>query len=46
MFCLTENEDGSANLEVEVDEEAKNMLIELGLQTLIKQAIEKEKESK
>lgn len=45
LLCLTENEDGSADVEVELDDEAKKLLIQLGLETLILRAIDKQKES-
>lgn len=39
---LEENEDGSANLEVETSPEATRMLIEEGLLSLLEKAIDKE----
>ncbi len=45
LLCLTENEDGSADMEVELDEEAKTLLIQVGLETLLLRAIDKYKES-
>ena len=39
---LEENEDGSANLEIETDPEATRMLIEEGLLSLLEKAIDKE----
>ena len=44
LLCLTENEDGSADMEVELDEEAKILLIQAGLETLLTRAIDKYKE--
>ena len=44
LLSLTENEDGSADLEVDVDEEAKKLLLQVGLETLLIRAIEKYKE--
>ena len=44
LLNLTENEDGSADMEVELDEEAKILLIQAGLETLITRAIDKYKE--
>ena len=41
---LNWNEDGSADMEVELDEEAKILLIQAGLETLITRAIDKYKE--
>lgn len=46
LLSLTENEDGSADMEVELDEEAKTLLIQVGLEALIIRAIENYKESK
>ncbi len=46
LLCLTENEDGSADMEVELDDEAKTLLIQVGLETLLLRAIENYKESK
>jgi len=45
LLSLTENEDGSADMEVELDEEAKTLLIQVGLETLLLRAIDKHKES-
>jgi len=39
---LEENEDGSANLEVETDREATRFLVEIGLTRLLEMAINKE----
>lgn len=44
LLCLTENEDGSADMDVELDEEAKILLIQAGLETLLTRAIDKYKE--
>ena len=44
LLSLTENEDGSADLEVDVDEEAKKLLLQVGLEALIIRAIESYKE--
>ena len=44
LLCLTETEDGSADMEVELDEEAKILLIQVGLETLLTRAIDKYKE--
>ena len=38
---LEENEDGSANLEIETDPEATRMLVEEGLLSLLEKAIDK-----
>lgn len=45
LLCLTEHEDGSADMDVELDEEAKTLLIQVGLETLLLRAIDKYKES-
>jgi hypothetical protein len=39
---LEENEDGSANLEIETDVEATRLLVEVGLTYLLRMAIDKE----
>ena len=39
---LEENEDGSANLEIETDREATRLLVEMGLISLLEKAIDKE----
>ena len=39
---LEENEDGSANLEIETDREATRFLVEIGLARLLEMAIDKE----
>ena len=41
---LEENEDGSANLEIETDREATRLLVEIGLTSLLEKAIDKENE--
>jgi hypothetical protein len=42
---ITEHEDGSATLQVDMDEETKEYLINLGFETLIRKAIEHETSS-
>jgi len=39
---LEENEDGSANLEIETDREATRFLVEVGLTRLLEMAVDKE----
>ena len=39
---LTDNEDGSASLEIETDQEATRLLVEIGLTRLLEMAIDKE----
>ena len=39
---ITEHEDGSATVEVEMDEETKDLLINIGFETLIRKALENE----
>lgn len=39
---LEENEDGSANLEIETSPEATRLLVEMGLISLLEKAIDKE----
>jgi len=39
---LQENEDGSANLEIETDREATRFLVEVGLTRLLEMALDKE----
>ena len=39
---LEENEDGSANLEIETSPEATRLLVEIGLTSLLEKAIDKE----
>ena len=41
---LEENEDGSANLEIETDCEATRLLVEIGLTSLLEKALDKENE--
>ena len=41
---LEENEDGSANLEIETSPEATRLLVEIGLISLLEKAIDKENE--
>ena len=41
---LEENEDGSANLEIETNREATRHLVEIGLTRLLEMAIDKENE--
>ena len=41
---LKENEDGSANLEIETSPEATRLLVEMGLISLLEKAIDKENE--
>jgi hypothetical protein len=47
LIELVENEDGSADLQLDVDDEAKKILLQLGLETMLWDVIHKiEKESK
>ena len=39
---LTDNPDGSANLEIETDKEATRFLVEIGLTRLLEMALDKE----
>ena len=39
ILKMTENEDGSANMEVEMDDETKSFLIQMGIIAVIKEAI-------
>ena len=39
---LEENKDGSANLEIETDQEATRYLVEIGLTRLLEMALDKE----
>jgi len=39
---LQENKDGSANLEIETDQEATRFLVEIGLTRLLEMALDKE----
>jgi hypothetical protein len=41
--CLRENEDGSADVELQLDEEAKNLLIAEGFIKIIQEWIESNK---
>ena len=41
---LEENEDGSANLEIETTPEATRLLVEIGLTSLLEKALDKENE--
>ena len=41
---LEENEDGSANLEIETSPEATRLLVEIGLTSLLEKALDKENE--
>ena len=41
---LEENEDGSANLEIETDREATRFLVEIGLTRLLEMALDKDNE--
>jgi hypothetical protein len=41
---LKENEDGSANLEIETTPEATRLLVEMGLISLLEKALDKENE--
>jgi hypothetical protein len=41
---LEENEDGSANLEIETTPEATRLLVEMGLISLLEKALDKENE--
>ena len=43
FLVLEENEDGSANAQVDLDAEAKSFLIQLGFETLLLKYIEQEK---
>ena len=40
VHCVTENEDGSANVELDIGGDALRLLIELGFRTLLTLAIE------
>jgi len=42
---LTDNPDGSANLEIETDKEATRYLVEIGLTRLLEMAIDKENDA-
>ena len=39
LLNLTENKDGSADVDLELDDEAKKLLIQLGVETLLLRAI-------
>lgn len=39
LLNLTENEDGSADVDLELDDEAKKLLIQLGIETLLLRVI-------
>ena len=41
MIMLQENEDGSATMEFEYDEEAKQMLMEAGINAILKEYLNK-----
>ena len=43
FLVLEENEDGSANAQVDLDAEAKGFLIQLGFETLLLRYIEQER---
>jgi hypothetical protein len=42
---LTDNPDGSANLEIETDKEATRYLVEIGLTRLLEMALDKENDA-
>jgi len=42
---LQENKDGSANLEIETDQEATRFLVEIGLTRLLEMALDKENDA-
>ena len=44
LLNLTENEDGSADVDLELDDDAKKLLIQLGVETLLLRAINTYKE--
>jgi hypothetical protein len=46
ILSLDEHADGSATAQVDMDEETKDLLINIGFRTLIKDAMELEKQSK
>jgi hypothetical protein len=46
LLQLVENEDGSANCDLELDDEAKTYLINLGFISLLEKAIKLEKDLK
>jgi hypothetical protein len=39
LLKLTENEDGSADVDLELDDDAKKLLIQLGVEALLLRAI-------
>ena len=39
LLNLTENEDGSADVDLELDDEAKKLLIQVGIETLLLRVI-------
>jgi hypothetical protein len=39
LLKLTENEDGSADVDLELDDEAKKLLIQVGIETLLLRVI-------
>lgn len=45
VVSMDEHEDGSATLQVDMDEETKNLLINIGFETLIRKALENETSS-
>jgi hypothetical protein len=45
VVSIDEHEDGSATLQVDMDEETKAMLINIGFETLIRKAMEHETSS-
>jgi hypothetical protein len=45
VVSMEEHEDGSATLQVDMDEETKEYLINLGFETLIRKAMEHETSS-
>ena len=42
VVSMEEHEDGSATLQVDMDEETKDLLINVGFETLIRKALENE----
>lgn len=44
LLNLTENEDGSADVDLELDDDAKKLLIQLGVEALLLRAIKTYKE--
>lgn len=44
LVCWKENEDGSANFSIDVDEEGKDLLFRVAIKTLITEAINNTKE--